>query len=33
VPAGDLPEVLGRPGSTPPRLIDELLLVRVARGR
>jgi hypothetical protein len=33
VPAGDLPAVLGRPGSTPPRLIDELLLVRVARGR
>jgi hypothetical protein len=33
VPAGDLPGLLGRPGSTPPRLIDELLLVRVARGR
>jgi hypothetical protein len=33
VPPGDLPEALGRPGSTPPRLIDEVLLARVARGR
>jgi hypothetical protein len=33
VPAGDLPEVLGRPASTPPRLIDELLLVKVGPGR
>lgn len=32
VPVGDLPALLGRPESTPPRLVDELLLVRVARG-
>jgi hypothetical protein len=33
VPAGDLPEVLGRPGSSPPKLIDEYLLIRIARER
>jgi hypothetical protein len=33
VPVGDLPEVLGRPASTPPKLIDELLFVRVGHGR
>jgi hypothetical protein len=33
VSADGLPKVLGRPGLTPPWLIDELLLVRVARRR
>jgi hypothetical protein len=33
VPAGDLPELLGQAWSTPPRLIDELLLVKVPRGK
>jgi hypothetical protein len=33
VAVGDLPEVLGRPASTPPKLIDELLLVKVGHGR
>jgi hypothetical protein len=33
VPVADLPALLGRPGSTPPRLVDELLLIRVPRGR
>jgi hypothetical protein len=32
VAVADLPALLGRPGSTPPRLVDELLLVRVPRG-
>lgn len=31
VAVGDLPGVLGRPAATPPKLIDELLLVRVSR--
>ncbi len=30
VPVGDLPEILGRPGSSPPKLIDEYLLIRIA---
>jgi hypothetical protein len=29
---GDLPELLGRPGSSPPKLVDEFLLIRVAKG-
>jgi hypothetical protein len=33
VRAGDLPALLGRPASTPPKLIDELLLVKVGHGR
>jgi hypothetical protein len=33
VPVGDLPQVLGRPGSSPPKLIDEYLLIRIARER
>lgn len=33
VPVGDLPEVLGRPGSSPPKLIDEYLLIRITKGR
>jgi hypothetical protein len=33
VPAGDLAEVLGRPGSSPPKLIDEYLLIRITKGR
>jgi hypothetical protein len=33
VPVADLPALLRRPWSTPPRLVDELLLVRVPRGR
>jgi len=33
VPVGDLPEILGRPGSEPPKLVDEYLWVRITRGR
>jgi hypothetical protein len=33
VPVADLPALLGRPAATPPRLVDELLLVRVPRGK
>jgi hypothetical protein len=33
VPVGGLPEVLGRPGSSPPKLVDEYLLIRIARER
>jgi hypothetical protein len=33
VPVGDLSEVLGRPGSSPPKLIDEYLLIRITKGR
>jgi len=33
VPVSDLPEVLGRPGSSLPKLVDEYLLIRVPRGR
>ena len=32
VPVNDLPEILGRPGSSPPKLIDELLLIRITKG-
>jgi hypothetical protein len=32
VPVDELPALLGRPAATPPRLVDELLLVRVPRG-
>ncbi len=28
----DLPAILGRPGSTPPKLVDEFLLMRIPRG-
>ncbi len=31
VPVGDLPALLDRPASTPPKLVDEFLLVRLAR--
>ncbi|HTS95069.1 MAG TPA: hypothetical protein VMI33_00450 [Streptosporangiaceae bacterium] len=33
VPVGDLPEILGRPGSEPAKLVDEYLWVRITRGR
>jgi hypothetical protein len=33
VRAGDLPALLGRPAATPPKLIDELLLVKAGHGR
>ena len=29
VPVSDLPEILGRPGSSPPKLVDEFLWVRI----
>jgi hypothetical protein len=29
-PVGDLPALLGRPESTPPKLVDEFLLIRIA---
>jgi hypothetical protein len=29
----DLPEILGRPGSSPPKLVDEFLLIRITRER
>jgi hypothetical protein len=32
VPVGDLPQLLGRPGSSPPKLVDEFLWIRVAKG-
>jgi hypothetical protein len=32
VPVGGLPEILGRPGSSPPKVIDEYLLIRITRG-
>ncbi len=32
VPVGDLPQILGRPGSSPPKLVDEYLLIRIPRG-
>jgi hypothetical protein len=31
-PVDDLPELLGRPGSSPPKLVDEFLWIRVAKG-
>ena len=33
VPVGGLPETLGRPGSSPPKLVDEYLLIRITKGR
>jgi hypothetical protein len=33
VPVGGLPEILGRPGSSPPKLVDEYLLIRIAKER
>jgi hypothetical protein len=33
VGVSDLPEILGRPGSSPPKLVDEFLFVRIARGK
>jgi hypothetical protein len=30
---GELPEILGRPESTPPKIVDEFLLVRIAQSR
>ena len=33
IPVGDLPEILGRPESTPPKIIDEFLLIRIAKSR
>jgi len=32
VPVGDLPAVLGRPESSPPKLVDEYLLIRIIAG-
>jgi hypothetical protein len=32
VPVSDLPTVLGRPASSPPKLVDEYLLIRIMRG-
>jgi hypothetical protein len=32
VGVSDLPEILGRPGSSPPKLVDEFLLIRITRG-
>jgi len=31
-PSARLPELLGRPGSSPPKLVDEFLWIRVTRG-
>jgi hypothetical protein len=33
VGVSDLPEALGRPGSSPPKLVDEFLLIRIMRER
>lgn len=33
VPVSNLPQVLGRPGSSPPKLVDEFLLMRITRER
>jgi hypothetical protein len=33
VPVGELPEALGRPDSTPPKIVDEFLLIRIAKSR
>lgn len=33
VPVGDLPGFLGRPGSTPPKIVDEFLLIRIIAQR
>jgi hypothetical protein len=32
VPVGDLPEILQRPGSPPPKLVDEYLWIRITKG-
>ena len=32
VPVSELPELLGRPGSSPPKLVDEFLWIRITRG-
>ncbi len=32
VPVSDLPAVLGRPASSPPKLVDEYLLIRIMTG-
>ncbi len=32
VPVSELPELLGRPWSSPPKLVDEFLWIRVTRG-
>ena len=33
VGVSDLPDILGRPGSSPPKLVDEFLFVTIARGK
>ena len=33
VPVGELPQILGRPESTPPKIVDEFLLIRIAKSR
>ena len=33
VPVGELPGRLGRPESTPPKIVDEFLLIRIAKSR
>jgi hypothetical protein len=33
VPVSELPEILGRPESTPPKIVDEFLLIRIAQSR
>ena len=33
VTVSELPEILGRPESTPPKIVDEFLLVRIAQSR
>jgi hypothetical protein len=32
VPVSDLPAALGRPASSPPKLVDEYLLIRIMKG-
>jgi hypothetical protein len=33
VSVSELPEILGRPESTPPKIVDEFLLIRIAQSR
>jgi hypothetical protein len=33
VSVSELPEILGRPESTPPKIVDEFLLIRIAKSR
>ncbi len=33
VPVGELPRILGRPESTPPKIVDEFLLIRITKSR